>query len=428
MNRRALVALAVGIATAWLTCVQCSAPSATGLDAGPSDAGRIERESATAPPSESGPDDANDPLPDAADGWRYFTELGPSCDMQVPLSPAVLPKLTWTACPSKHPSCAQWDTSAWQGGPFILRDMQVSGDKRWFTVEIFNNALVAVDRVLYDFTAVVPLTAWRVSSAKCTAGPYLGDHTLAIFASTPRDAVAVGPVAGTAITPTFSFFDPLPAFPADFSVSESTLAVDQQGGGGVIRWPVGSTSWKKTNTTRLWAPLVVGDDVFAEHEYGNANWTQLVRVDADGSVTPMRAVPMRHVLHARIHAGWFYWTELYGDPKWSNFNQPFAEVWGAPYTTSPSTLAATAQKLAQVDGVAGGVQAVAFDSYYAVGSAAGAYLYVVRTSDGAVQKLDLFALVGPSTWSVRAGFVSATEVWGTTWDDRFVKLKLGPWP
>ncbi len=368
-------------------------------------------------------------------GWRYFTELGAACDVQVPLDPlAAMRKLAWVACVSANPKCAQFDTSAWPGGPQFWREAAVSGDKKWLALGIVGPGWKLYDHAVYGRDTLVPVNTWRLDSfsSQCSVGPEFGYSTVTLFATRPFYAASTGAMPAGALSPSFIPLKPqLPSMPAEIGASDTVIAADLQLTGGIVRLLPNASTWTKTSTTKLWAPVVVGDDVYADHEYGNNGWSQLVRVDADGSTTVMRAVAQRHVLSAKMHGGWMFWIEMYGDSNPGNFAQPFAEAWAAPYTSIPVTLAQTAKKVAQIDGVAGNDPVVAFDGYYAVSNAVSNAVYVIRASDGAVQKLALPTLVARKAQWLIPAFVSATEVWGIASDsvrDWFVKIQLGPWP
>jgi hypothetical protein len=428
--------LATAFALAWVACAQCSSSTAGGADSG-SDAGGVSDAHDASTPTTDG--DADTLLPDAEPGWRYLTELSPSCNIQVPLDPAsMMHTLTWIACASQNPACERVDTSTWPGGPQRFQDVAVTGDAKWLSLRIRGTVPKTFDQVLYERASFKPINLWRVSSyGPCGAAAWPGVTTLTISGSMSGMGrfVATGAPPNVASAPMFKPIAPsLPNQPAELGASDTTIALDLQVTGGIIRFPAGSPTWTTPpQVTRLWSPIVVGDDVFAYHEYGNNNWSQLVRVDANGAVTVMRAVANRHVTKLKIHAGWMFWVELYGDANYLNFAQPKAEVWVAPYTTNPITLAQTAKKLAQVDGVHGETNpGVTFDGFYAVnGDPNGEWLYVVRASDGVTQSFDLNQIVQPGTQGVAPFFVSKDEVWGLavqSTSDEIVKIHLNPWP
>lgn len=123
-----------------------------------------------------------------------------------------------------------------------------------------------------------------------------------------------------------------------------------------------------------------------------------------------------------------YWAESYGG---ANPLAPPAvvDIWSAPYTREPATLAATAQKLATLGaGAAKPVDPVASKGYYAFGSIPGTRS-VVEASSGKVQTVTVGG--GYDCWQLT--HVTATELWcvekklpgpnGTG----LIRLQLDPW-
>ncbi len=389
--------------------------------------------------------------PDAGPGWRAFSEL-PGCDAIVPMDPAAtMKKLAWIACPSGKPECQRFDTAGWREDmlPGVINSASVSVDKKWlsFVRPLTTGKTHLAEWDLYSRTNFDPINAW-VWENDCLIQPILGESRLTLLGvifttSPPKFAYANGPMPVTASQPTFLTFQPQPKYVwVDTSASDTKLAFGISYGVGVDTVNAGETTFTSATGTKLFHPLVVGSDVFAWNEYGATGWSRELRVNADGTSTVFREVQGRHVSHFRSDGSTWFWVESYGDANYQNFDQPMAQVWSAPYTNDPSTLAGSAKKLAQVDGAStyNGTE-VAFDGYFAVGPRSGPYMWIVRASDGAMKKLDIGALYGPGPMGVptlgmqQPAFVSKDEVWGVLCgaqgspnDLAFARFQLGSWP
>lgn len=442
MRRAALLLPLLTAATA--ACTHCGEGGVRPTDAsagGPIDAGR-RRDAADAK--------ADVDLGEAGPGFRIYTEL-PDCDLQVAIDPqAVASKIAWIPCPGKGSSCRQIDMNGWEWDETLQAPPNISyartspgGDYLTLAHQV---PITQFDIAVYELPQYSPIQVWRTATGKCSVLPIFGRKMGALVQTHPTIAtVASGDILSVLANPAFA---PLaPAVPAleDIafeSMSDTTLSFDIQPLHEVARMPVGSTNYVYTKGLKLSEPIVVGDDVFAHHEYGIDGWSGLVRVNADGTTTGYRYVAQRHIYSFRADANWALWVETFGDPNYLNFDQPNAELWGAPYTNDPSTLASTAKKIATLPGVLTGVGDPAYSGgYYAIYASLSAQqrttLYVVRVSDGTVKTLDTNALIGPDAtngyYIGRIASISSTEITGILAKVNlntgfgFVRLQLGPW-
>lgn len=400
------------------------------------------------PPWDAGvfPDDVT--LADPETGWRYLSEM-PGCDAQVPIVPqASMKPLVWVACPSDKAECRRFDTTGWRvdTGTRMIGAASVSLDKRWLAFIRPLSGDKTAEWDLYDRSNLSPVNAWLLNG-HCYVQPVLGASRVTLFVDTFTDsptriAYASGPIPAGALQPAFVTLKPQPKLlwlmP---SASDTKIAFNITAGLGADTVRVGETTFKHASGNKWFVPLVVGPDVFVSNEYGSTGWNRELRINQDGTSTVFREMQGRHISHFRTDGSTWFWVEAYGDADYTHFDQPRAEVWSAPYTSDPATLAATARKLAQVDGATtfDGTE-VALDGYFAVGTY-GPYLWIVRGMDGAVKKLDIATLYGPGPVAYpRLGmqqpvFVSQDEVWGilagehgSPDDLAFARFQLGSWP
>lgn len=388
---------------------------------------------------------------DAGPGWRPYTEI-PGCDLQVATnlqSPAF--SIRWIACPGNGAACLQADTIDWgqgiEGAPARITFAKASPKQDYFFLA-HSVPLPSFQEVIYTLPSFTPVQAWLLSeTGSCDLVKFFGDQKGAMLQILPSVKMfAAGGLPGVFTSPTYAALTPpvqQGQNTAFWSMSDTTVSFDIQPQHSVARLPFGQTNYVRTTTGKLSEPIVVADDVFAHDEYGNNGWDQIVRVNADGSITPFRSAPQRHVTMFRADANRMVWVETFGDSNFQNFDQPNAELWGAPYTNDPTTLGTTAKKIATLPGVrTGWGDARYFSGYYAVvpmlTDNVRSTLYVVRVADGYVKTIDVNALVGPDNvhpyMLARIASVSQTEVIGilsqVNWSPIFglVKLQLGAWP
>jgi hypothetical protein len=300
---------------------------------------------------------------------------------------------------------------------------------------------------LYSVPSYTPVQAWREieGNVGCSVAPVFGATKGALVRGFPMvDRVATGSMP--AVFTGLGFSASTPAIPNDvpssYAMSDTTLALGLQPSNRIARLAVGQTNYVISTGDKVREPVVVGDDVFGFSEYGTDGWSTIRRVNGDGTTTLFRAVPQRHMSGFRAGSGWMAWLETYGDPNFQNFDQPKTELWGAPYTNDPTTLATTAKKLADLPGVRTGSPEPRYaDGYYAARGGTlptdQPNLYVVRVSDGAVKKLDINAIVGPDVaqpYYLDPADVSETRVLGVLHRVNgppaigVAQIQLGPWP
>jgi hypothetical protein len=386
--------------------------------------------------------------PDATAGWRSYTEL-PNCNLEVALDPIKsASKISWVACPGNNGSCLQIDTKGWEGPNSVVQITFAHVSPKHDYLALVHAIPQGFEQSIYSMPSYTPIQAWHVVDKLplCAVLPMFGPNKAALLQNGPSMAHLAGGAMPTVFTgPTY--LDLIPAIAGDQnpefsgSISDTTVAFDIQPNGQIARLPLGQGNYIATKGIKLAEPIVVGDDVYAYNEYGTDGWSGIARVNADGSTTPYRYVTQRHVSAFRADTNWAVWLETYGDSNFSNWSQPTAELWGAPYTNDPSKLAATAKKLATLPGVRTEIpEPVYSEGYYAVAGGVSdpvkPTVYVVRVADGMVKTIDANALVGPDNvhpYYLSLTTVSQTEVYGiinqVNWTPRlgFVRLDLGSW-
>lgn len=371
--------------------------------------------------------------------------------MEVAVDPAAAAsKVRWVSCPGNNSRCTQLDTNGWaqdttaDSVPYITF---ARGSPRHDYFLLVHKIPEGFELTTYSTAQFAPAQASRFLEREpfCVVTPVMGPTRGALIQTGPIvGAIAMDRLPAVFLSPQFApLSPPVPAgqVPAYLVMSDTTFAFDIQPLHQVARLPVGNATYVYTKGIRLADPTVVGDDVYAYNEYGTDGWNRIVRVNADGSTIPYRAVPMRHIQGFRADSSWAVWLETYGDPNFKNFQQPNAELWAAPYTSDPTVLAATAKKIATLPGAAVH-DPVYSDGYYAITSSKSEpdlpTLYVVRVSDGTVQTLNVDALVGPGAqhayYLSSLASVSQAEVIGilsfVAWSPVFgvARLRLDPWP
>ncbi len=177
--------------------------------------------------------------------------------------------------------------------------------------------------------------------------------------------------------------------------------------------------------------FIEGDTIFATSNYGTTGWEQEYVIDPNGKVALFRANPKAHIDGTCSDGNTLVWTETYGSVN-SGDPQTLTEIWSAPFTSNPATLASTAKKIAVLPKASVSNRVKCFNGYYAW---ARNDLYVVRLSDGAV-------VTGP-TWFLKPkgdqlpAYVTSTEVWENvhgpvddagTFGNRLMRFTLPAWP
>jgi hypothetical protein len=421
-------------------CVHCgdtaSAPDG-GADAAvdaPRDASRVD---ATDASSWDG-GEIND-WPD----WRRLTEADPNCPIDIPKIAVkdAVPAIQWIPCKNANPKCQQVDTTGWSDGTYVFPKAKVSVEGTLLvTLRMIKSVQLPTEAewVVYAMPSLEPLAAVRLrKSAEALCNGYVSvSGTRMAFLGFGLDSgsrhLAHQVPEDFALRPSFVELQPSLKDLGSTEVlasSDTTVAFDLQPVGSIVHNKPPSTSFGMTKGLDLSIPFVVAGDVYASSEYGFGDgWENYYRVDADGSAAPYRAVPQRHVGAMASDGARMYWAESYGG---ANPLAPPAvvDIWSAPYTREPATLAATAQKLATLGaGAAKPVDPVASKGYYAFGSIPGTRS-VVEASSGKVQTVTVGG--GYDCWQLT--HVTATELWcvekklpgpnGTG----LIRLQLDPW-
>lgn len=419
-------------------CAACSDTSAPDSGTQP-EAGR-ETGTVDAQPPCNGSDITSDWA-----GFRRLTELSPCCIVDVALDAgASLPSLSWSAC-ANVPNCQEVRAPSSGsvlpgtvsrdgiGAPALLPlTFWVSGTE-WM-IGLYS---VPSQAVVSGFRANTGVDAG--SQALCPFNPLAAGTGVALLAR----AGAGGPILAahapsTASTFSFRILSPAKAI-AGFQYSGASvtrLAFDVPG--PVEQWAFDSGtlvgSQNATGAT-LNFDFVASDDVYAYSPHGTTGWYSEYRVAVDGSTSLFRGTSGRHIYAMASDGATLAWCEAYGaaTPVWV---QPTVELWTAPYTNSPTQLAATAKKLVTLPGAAWCGGGTAFQGYYVTHTTTGFDVAtVVRLSDGASQQV--------SAGSGRAfgviALVSQTEVWSGIDQSlgdaglglggiAFARYELGAWP
>jgi hypothetical protein len=428
-------------------CTQCTGG---GSDA---DAGPDAR-------AETGP--AYDAAAEAGDGgvisdwpnWRRLTEIDPTCPQDIPTDPLLaLPTVAWIPCSDGRPKCLQVDTTTWNDGSSPIN----------FSLGFMSEGLthlILLGRPVVDVTGpdataesdVIDVATWkivtglrvRLAADWSTYGVCVGDIAASKSELEILDEPLThpGPIqidrrplaqAGN-VAPSFVPTDLNPwsqlgqSTVVRTSASDTTLALEFQPVSLLGRVDGTSTHVTVTSKIALTFPLVVGSDVYAVDQTGTDGWARIMRVDADGSLTEYRAVPGHRVATPASDGTTMYWTECYGGSDPTSNVQPNVEMWAAPYTNDPTTLAATAQKVATLGThcVYDQQQLAQNGMFFAI---SGLTNYVWRKSDG---KLLSFTNGGNrATWYPL--YISQGEYWsieavqGGPKGVALTRIQLGPW-
>jgi len=455
-----VVAVVGALATAFaVTSVDCSSPATA--DGGAGDAGGDSpRDVAGDISSDAGmscttPNPADEPpaaywlTPD----WQRLGGPVACCAAAIATNPVQdLPALAWIPCLNGATDCLE-DKVTWDGGTYynfgytsVSRDGSGAPKLLKFTRAQFEGQDYGyLEDDVYDFGSGIPVAGLREgyggTSDVCTFVLNVGGATIGVLASTkpsdPHDYVAWGaaPLTTPAFLPLSGPLEQLftkkpPAVDQDHRMSATSLGFELvYGGTGLVRMPVGAASYvmsKAFGTDNTDVDVVEGDDVFAGKFYGSAGWSQEYVMAADGTVSLFRGKDKTHVTTLRSDGKTLFWVESYGlsDPHIAPGDfipQPNMEVWSAPYTNDPATLAASAKKLATIQNhTRPGHAAVAFRDHYAFETDEKT-LTVVRSFDGAVQQIS----AGPGRrFDDDVAYVSPSEVWVTM--DNYDDVNMTP--
>jgi hypothetical protein len=438
-------AAAVGVAVAGFalggfligTLPDCSSDSSTtASDGGAGEATaydvrfeRIPRDVGT--PSVDDASDATTPLAcDAgADttfwpGWQtqgHVSTLSACCPWGTPVDAAAsMPPWQWIPCTNGAANCTELATASWAPVPAaIFTNATVSrgsdGSPKWlmFTRGIGAYRSPPAEFDLYDIASGTPLGAWRADDSLATR-PYcyvealLGESTVTLDSWFPNQGVFVanGSPASMTSDPSLQRFSDAVVGVQETLASDRVFAFDLEPQGIIGRTDFGSgTVQQARGTFGLILAMVEGDDVFAISEHGTAGWGQIYTIDANGTLALLRSNASAHVATPTSDGTRIYWTETYGSQD-VLAQQTSTELWSAPYTADPATLAATATKLGAIPNTLLPVQAIAFSGLFAI-LFRSSDVYLGRVSDGRIIQVDPGA---PRYFSVLLA-ATPTELW-----------------
>lgn len=381
-------------------------------------------------------------------GWRRLTEVDPTCPVDVPTDASVLPKVSWISCTDGRQKCLQIDTTNWNDhtstinfgagymseglSHIILLGRPVSDQ----------NGLNAVfEEDFINVTSWVTQAAFRTSAAgnNCS-GNFAISKSYAYFAWQPItnptpiqvDKRPLGQIGDTTFHFVTTDLNPWTQLGQSQTqqmwASDSTLAFDLEPVHIVGRIDGSSNHVALTSKVALTFPIVVGSDVYAIDQTGTDGWARIMRVNADGSMTEYRAISGHRVSTPASDGVTMYWTECYGTSDPTNNVQPNVEVWSAPYTNDPLTLAATATKVANLGtNCIYNLQQLAQNGMFFATSAGTNYVY--RKSDGKLLTFQNGNQRG--TWYPL--YISQSEYWSIEAQQNgpkgvaLTRLQLDPW-
>ena len=397
----------------------------------------------------------NDGLVHDWPGFRRLTEFDLCCTTDIEMDSSAAKPLQWASCGS---GCQQLVLEQGPTAPtlrVLLSSPDDAGGSHLYLGELVGPDAVVERHTVYDFTTGTVLARTQgLSSQGCALLPIPGeqDHVLlsglSLSGQTKAQvfpsgaALAQGPLALTA----FSF----PAPPTNAAVSAARLVYDFQYNAYAIKTcTVGSpdagaqcvsANLQSVSPAMLRLDFLHGTTVFAVSEHGTKGWGQEYVIDTLGEVTLLRANPAAHVGAMQTDGNVMVWTETYGSTNFGDA-QTLQEVWTAPFTADPVTLASTAKKIATIPTPNIGGAAIFFNGYYGVysrnGSSWSGY-YIIRVSDGALVTVPQ----PPPPFNVhRAFYVDKQELWATVegridggtpqnspWADAVMRLTLPTWP
>jgi hypothetical protein len=358
-------------------------------------------------------------------GWRRLTELDSCCEVDVPLDiKAAIPAFDWKPCQNGRPNCMQVDNVKYNSrGAGELRNVMPSrvGDQIALGIEVevtSDPVTVTTEWRVVDRVSGVAVGAWRSRTSPdsdCLVGPNFGISTATLLGSIAipnsiKFFLATDTPATLTSTPKFYFLtEALNPFeiPEGMSVSDTTIVYDQQTRGRFVRTKPNTSTYVLTTTPpQLVNPYVHKDSAFGRDQRGNAGWSQYWRVNPDAALTLFRAKANTHITALTSDLDTLYWAESWGGNNVDPNDQPHVEIWTAPFTDDPTTLAMTAKMLAKLDGIRRPGEMMAQSGFVGLQSS-NSTAYIVRKSDGAVTTIAPY--VNGESVGVPA-YVSQTEV------------------
>lgn len=421
-------------------CAQCTGGG--GASDGGYDASSGVRDAA----SESAPADAG-MISDWPD-WRRMTDVDPTCMIDVPMDASALPKVNWIPCTDGRAKCLQIDTSTWNDGSSTINFSSGFLSEGLSHLVLLGRPVINVngpnataEEDFIDVSSWTTVAGFRVSgNGSSCSGDFAVSKSWADFMWEPithpgpvvLDRRPLSEIASTTFNYVPTDINPWTQLGQSQVIrtwaSDDTLALEIQPVSLLGRIDGTSTHVTVTSKIALTFPLAVGSDVYAVDQTGTDGWARIMRVNADGSLTEYRAVPGHRVATPASDGTTMYWTECYGTSDPTSNTQPNVEMWSAPYTNDPATLAATAQKVATLGTHCVYDQAQLAQNGMFFGISGGTN-YVWRKSDG---KLLSFVNGGNrATWYPL--YISQGEYWsieGIQGGPRGValtRLQLDPW-
>jgi hypothetical protein len=353
-------------------------------------------------------------------GWvRYSPLHDPCARVDVPADASVIPPLIWVPCATGRSNCLEMPTPWPSGGAgrgWFSR-VQVGKDSQQQPQQLALTVLYGSDGAavfIYDFTTSAALTAWRSGVSLPT--DTLANVTVAATVAELQLRPSVGQptyangslaslLAGKNLAAVPTSVIPVSEVPQYDDISETTYAFGVEPEGTLNRVATGTNNYVVGRVPKLnfTLPMVRTDDVFGYVFTGSDGWPQYYRLEADGGVSQFLAVH-QHVMSGLAADGQYvYWIDSYGNTTMLA-NQPYNNLWYAPYSDDPSVVAASAKQLAALDGPAS--SALAFGGYWAAWMGQ-TEVTVVRASDGAVARL----APEPGRLFSSIGYVDDHEVW-----------------
>jgi hypothetical protein len=352
-------------------------------------------------------------------GWITYPGVSQPCSgVYVAGDASVVPTLSWVACKTGRAACLEMSTpwppggagDGWFGRVQVGTDM--SQQPKRVTLTVFYGYGGAAEFV-YDLGSSQALAGWGYNgqtTVNLTAAS--SNAELQLLPSTDVETLGGGTLEQLrsgehlGVVPA-SVLPPGTGLQYD-QISDTTYAFGVALVGSVVRTSIGTMDYVVARVPKLnlSMPVVRGDDVFAYVLVGSEAWPQYYRVDPDGGVSLFLSNSQHYLSGLAADGQNLYWMDSYGNTT-MYVDQPNNNLWYAPYSADPTSVAATAHVLAVIP--AQGAQAVAFNGYWAglAGPIGAGYIWVVRGSDGAYARI----APEPGRQFASVGYVDANEVW-----------------
>jgi hypothetical protein len=365
-----------------------------------------------APPTEgvavtwpdAGGEDASDTAPDVGrettssassdwPGWRRVSGVNDYCVVDVPSSLSV-PPLSWTPCSDGTPDCTEMELGPENSLGKMMTSHDVDGRPALLAItRVLGNSREDVEVDLYEVETGQAAAAFRfrvTSYTLCDPDLFIDGHaaTLVVQDRISDDILFARASPATLMLGRQKLARLMTGVPKGtglFQVagaSDSTFAFDLQPVGTIHRARLDGSDYVTTigrgGPHRL-LDLVERDGVFAKADRGSG-WREEHVFGADGSPQVLRANATAHVGAFATDGINIGWTESFASDSTIGVKPSSVEIWTAPYTANPQTLAATARRIAVVNALRPPSPAVLNGDYYVANT--GAALEVTRISDG----------------------------------------------